>query len=58
MNLAAFMRHAALAEPDREAVCIGNSCWATYGRLGARTAAIAGALRARGCTRGPASHSR
>ena len=52
MNLAAFMRHAAIAEPDREAVCVGNSCWATYGRLGARTAAIAAALRARGCTPG------
>ena len=52
MNLAAFMRHAALAESDREAVCVGSSCWATYGRLGARTAAIAGALRARGCTAG------
>ena len=52
MNLAAFMRHAAIAEPDREAVCVGNSCWATYGRLGARTAAIAQALRARGCTPG------
>ena len=52
MNLAAFMRHAAIAEPDREAVCVGDSCWATYGRLGARTAAIAAALRARGCMPG------
>ena len=48
MNIAAFMRHAASAEPDREAVCVGDTCWATYGRLGARTAAVAAALRARG----------
>ena len=52
MNLAVFMRHAAIAEPDREAVCVGRSCWATYGGLGARTAAIAAALRARGCAPG------
>ena len=48
MNLAAFMRHAAIAESEREAVCVGDTCWATYGRLGARTAAVAAALRARG----------
>ena len=52
MNLAAFMRHAALAEPDREAICVGDTCWATYGRLGARAASVAAALRARGCAPG------
>ena len=52
MNIAAFMRHAAIAEADREAVCVGDTRWATYGRLGARTASVAAALRARGCAPG------
>ena len=50
--MAAFLRQVARAEGDRPAVCVGNQTWATYASLGARAAAVAAALRARGLAPG------
>ena len=48
MNIASFVRHAAMAHPQRTAVSVGHRPFADYRTLGARTRAMAGALRARG----------
>ena len=48
MNLANTLRRIALADPQRPALYEGNRLRCTYGELAARSARLAGALRAQG----------
>ncbi|MGV3573336.1 MAG: AMP-binding protein [Ramlibacter sp.] len=52
MNLATTLRRIALADPQRPAVYEGQRLRHTYGEWAARTAQLAGALRARGLVPG------